>query len=146
MRRTSFALTFDLILPHMRQGERSGQCRNTSVAQAVDLSAWHEVHGLEILYSSVMRGAMNANVCHCTFTSAIVVEFSACTTRGDRGSIGFALCRRNLLEGLDGDLLIAAFDADHHLILIADWHFQLHGVVLLHDGPGGADASIQQAL
>ena len=35
--------------PHMRQGERSGHFRIASVAQAVDLSAWHDVHGLGIL-------------------------------------------------------------------------------------------------
>jgi hypothetical protein len=32
------------------------------------------------------------------------------------------------------------------LILVADWHFQLHRVVLLHDRAGGADAGVQHAL
>jgi hypothetical protein len=56
-----------------RQGERSGQWRMTSVAQAVVLSVWQEVHGFGILYLSVMSGVINANVCERTFTSAIVV-------------------------------------------------------------------------
>ena len=59
---------------HMRQGERSGQCRMASAAQDVDLSVWQEVQGLGILYSSVMRGVMKANVCARTLTSAIVVS------------------------------------------------------------------------
>jgi len=32
------------------------------------------------------------------------------------------------------------------LVLIADGHFQLHRVVLLHDGAGSADAGMQKAL
>jgi hypothetical protein len=40
----------------MRQGERSGQRRIASVAQAVDLSVWHEVQGLGMLYLSVIDG------------------------------------------------------------------------------------------
>ena len=56
-----------------RHGERSGQWRIASVAQAVVLSAWHEVHGLGILYLSVMSGVMKANVWARTFTSAMVV-------------------------------------------------------------------------
>lgn len=59
---------------HIRQGERSGHRRIASVAQAVDLSAWHDVQGLGILYSSVMPGVMKANVCARTLTSAIVVS------------------------------------------------------------------------
>ena len=128
---------------HIRQGERSGHRRIASVAQAVDLSAWHEVQGLGILYSSVMRGTMNANVCERTCKCAIVLAIFRHVLHADRGSRGSAFCRGNLLECLDGDLFVAAFDADHHLILIADWHFQLHGVVLLHNGSGGADAGIQ---
>ena len=58
----------------MRQGERSGQRRITSVAQAVDLSVWHDVQGLGILYLSVTAGVMNAKVCARTFTSAMVVS------------------------------------------------------------------------
>ena len=58
----------------MRQGERSGQCRTASLAHAVDLSAWQEVHGLGILYLSVMAGVTNANVCARTVTFAIVVS------------------------------------------------------------------------
>jgi hypothetical protein len=57
-----------------RQGERSGQCRTASVAQAVVLSAWQVVQGFGILYLSVMAGVMKANVCDRTFTSAIVVS------------------------------------------------------------------------
>ena len=57
-----------------RQGERSGQCRSASVAQAVVFSVWHEVHGLGILYLSVIAGVMNAKVCARTLTSAIVVS------------------------------------------------------------------------
>jgi hypothetical protein len=58
----------------MRQGERSGQCRKASAAQAVVLSAWHVVQGFGILYLSVIAGVMKANVCARTFTSAIVVS------------------------------------------------------------------------
>ena len=58
----------------VRQGERSGQCRNASVAQAVVLSVWHVVQGFGILYSSVIAGVMNANVCARTFTSEMVVS------------------------------------------------------------------------
>ena len=57
----------------IRHGERSGQCRITSVAHAVVLSAWHDVQGFGILYLSVIAGVMNANVCDRTFTSAISV-------------------------------------------------------------------------
>ena len=60
----------------MRQGERSGQWRRASVAQALVLSAWQEVHGLGILYFSVMAGVMNANVCACTLTFASVVSMA----------------------------------------------------------------------
>jgi hypothetical protein len=60
----------------MRQGERSGQWRSASVAHAVVLSVWQEVHGFEILYLSVMAGVMNRNVCACTFTFAIVVSMA----------------------------------------------------------------------
>ena len=58
----------------MRHGERSGQCRKASVAQAVVLSAWQVVQGFGILYLSVIAGVMKANVCARTFTSAIVVS------------------------------------------------------------------------
>lgn len=61
-------------LPYsIRHGERSGQCRSASVAQAVVLSVWQEVHGFGILYFSVMAGVTNANVCACTLILAIVV-------------------------------------------------------------------------
>ena len=56
-----------------RQGERSGQWRRASVAQAVGLSAWHVVQGLGILYLSVMVGVMKAKVWALTMTSAMVV-------------------------------------------------------------------------
>ena len=46
----------------MRHGERSGQRRKASAAQAVDLSAWHDVQGFGILYLSVIAGVMKANV------------------------------------------------------------------------------------
>ena len=67
------------------------------------------------------------------------------STRIDLELCGSAL-RRNLLQCLNGDLFVAAFDANYHLILVADGHFQLHRVVLLHDSAGGADTSIQQTL
>jgi hypothetical protein len=57
----------------MRHAERSGQRRNSSVAQAVVLSAWHVVQGLGILYLFVIAGVINANVCERTLTSAMVV-------------------------------------------------------------------------
>jgi len=34
-----------------------------SLAHAVVLSLWHEVHGLGILYLSVIAGVMNRKVC-----------------------------------------------------------------------------------
>jgi len=40
-------------------GERPGQCRIASAAHAVVLSVWQDVHGLGILYLSVIAGAMN---------------------------------------------------------------------------------------
>jgi len=46
----------------IRQGECSGQRRMDSVAQAVVLSAWHDVQGFGILYLSVIAGVMKANV------------------------------------------------------------------------------------
>lgn len=46
-----------------RHGERSGHLLNSFVAHAVDLSAWHDVHGFGILYLSVIAGLMNRNVC-----------------------------------------------------------------------------------
>ena len=45
-----------------------------SAAQAVVLSVWHNVHGLGILYLSVIAGVMNANVCARTLTFAIVTS------------------------------------------------------------------------
>jgi hypothetical protein len=57
----------------MRHAERSGQRRNSSVAQAVVLSVWHVVQGLGILYFSVIAGVIKAKVCERTLTSAIVV-------------------------------------------------------------------------
>ena len=63
----------------IRQGERSGQCRRASVAQAVDLSAWQDVQALGILYLSVMAGVMNPKVCARTLTSATVTSiFGMC--------------------------------------------------------------------
>jgi hypothetical protein len=57
-----------------------------------------------------------------------------------------ALNCQNIVECLDSDLFVATFDANDHLILIANWHFQLHRVKLHHDRARGADAGIQQAL
>ena len=59
-----------------RQGERSGQWRSASVAHAVVLSVWQEVQGFGILYFSVIAGVMNANVCACTLTFAMVVSIA----------------------------------------------------------------------
>lgn len=42
------------------------------MAHDVDLSVWHEVYGLGILYLSVIAGVMNPNVGARTFTSAMV--------------------------------------------------------------------------
>lgn len=44
------------------------------MAQAVVLSAWHEVQGFGVLYLSVIAGVMKAKVWDLTFTSAIVVS------------------------------------------------------------------------
>ena len=57
-----------------RHAERSGQCRIASAAQAVVLSLWHDVHGLGILYLSVIAGVMNANVWALTKTPGIVTS------------------------------------------------------------------------
>src|SRR5256884_4966043 len=50
------------------------------------------------------------------------------------------------VTGVQTCALPISFDANDHLILIANRHFQLHRVVLLHDRARGADAGIQQAL
>ena len=42
-----------------RQGERSFHCRMALLAHPEVLSVWHEVHGLGILYLSVIAGVMN---------------------------------------------------------------------------------------
>ena len=57
-----------------RQGERSGQWRMASAAQVVVLSEWQDVHGLGILYLSVIAGVMNAKVCARTKTPGIVTS------------------------------------------------------------------------
>ena len=44
------------------------------MAQAVGLSLWHDVHGLGMLYLSVIDGAMKPNVWARTFVSAMVVS------------------------------------------------------------------------
>ncbi len=44
------------------------------MAQAVGLSLWQDVHGLGILYLSVLDGGMKAKVWARTFTSAMVVS------------------------------------------------------------------------
>lgn len=49
-----------------RHGDTFDQSLKCSVAHAVDLSVWHDVHGLGILYLSVMSGVMNLNVWACT--------------------------------------------------------------------------------
>ncbi len=47
---------------------------------------------------------------------------------------------------LTAKIFSSVWIANDHLILIANRHFQLHRVVLLHDRARGADAGIQQAL
>lgn len=44
------------------QGETSDQWLIAFSAHAVDLSVWHDVHGLGMLYLSVMAGDMNRKV------------------------------------------------------------------------------------
>jgi hypothetical protein len=56
------------------------------------------------------------------------------------------LFRWDSRKRFDRNLLVTTLHAHNHLILVADGHFQLHRVVLLHDSAGGADAGIQQAL
>ena len=46
------------------------------MAHAMLLSAWQEVQGFGILYFSVMAGVMNAKVCACTLTFAMVVSIA----------------------------------------------------------------------
>ena len=46
------------------------------MAHAVVLSVWQEVQGFGILYFSVIAGVMNANVCACTLTFAMVVSIA----------------------------------------------------------------------
>jgi hypothetical protein len=45
-----------------RQGEAVFHDANSLPAQAVDLSVWHDVQGLGILYLSVMPGGMKRKV------------------------------------------------------------------------------------
>ena len=40
-----------------------GHSRMACVAHPVDLSVWQDVHGLGILYASVIRGVITLNVC-----------------------------------------------------------------------------------
>ena len=56
----------------MRQGEVFGHRFKASVAQAVDLSAWHTLHGLGIFRVSVLAGEIKRNVWLRTFTLVIV--------------------------------------------------------------------------
>ena len=51
------------------QLENSGHLLIASLAQAVFLSLWHDVHGFGIPYLSVISGEMNRNVCACTNVS-----------------------------------------------------------------------------
>ena len=46
----------------IRHDEISDQWLIAFSAHAVDLSVWHEVHGLAILYLSVIAGEMNRKV------------------------------------------------------------------------------------
>ena len=45
-----------------RHGEVVFQLSSSLVAQPVDLSVWHDVHGFGILYLSVIAGVMNWKV------------------------------------------------------------------------------------
>lgn len=56
----------------MRHGERSGHFFSASAAHAVVLSVWQAVHGLGILYLSVIAGVMKSNVCALTKTPGMV--------------------------------------------------------------------------
>ena len=49
-----------------RQGERSLHWLMVWADHSGDLSAWHELHGLGILYFTVKDGVMNLNVCERT--------------------------------------------------------------------------------
>src|SRR5258708_35622214 len=75
---------------------------------------------------------------------SLTQRLSGHTRSADLRSGGSALCRENLLEGLDGDLLIAAFNPDHHLILVTDGHFQLHWLLPPHDAAPAADPSVSR--
>ena len=52
-----------------RHADSSGQWLIASLAHAVFLSLWHDVHGFGIRYLSVISGAMKRNVCACTNVS-----------------------------------------------------------------------------
>src|ERR1700675_4907225 len=56
------------------------------------------------------------------------------------------LFRRDSRKRFDRNLLVTTLHAHNHLILVADGHFQLHRIVLLHDSAGGADAGVSEAL
>ena len=48
------------------QGDVVDHFFNSLVAQSVDLSLWHDVQALGILYLSVIAGEMNLKVCELT--------------------------------------------------------------------------------
>ncbi len=60
------------VCPAMRQGDRSFQPFNASVAHAVVLSVWHRLQAFGIFNASLSAGVMNLKVWARTFTSAIV--------------------------------------------------------------------------
>ena len=56
----------------MRHGETPGHFFNSFSAHSFDLSLWHEVHALGILYFSVIAGEMNLKVWLRTLLPSIV--------------------------------------------------------------------------
>jgi hypothetical protein len=60
------------VCPAIRQGDRSRQPFNASVAHAVVLSVWQRLHAFGTFMASLSAGVMNLKVWARTLTSAIV--------------------------------------------------------------------------
>src|SRR5205807_7669775 len=56
------------------------------------------------------------------------------------------LFRRYSRKRFDRNLLVTTLQADHHLVLVADGHFQLHRVVLFHDSARSAHRALRRLL
>src|SRR6266404_3696141 len=71
--RNFFGSCANSFVPPKSSGQHFSQTRDGYLFSVV-LSLWHDVHGLGILYLSVIAGVMNANVCALTKTPGIVTS------------------------------------------------------------------------